>query len=200
MKFGLREILFLAVMIGTVAASFLATIAIARREATEAETNSWKIQLASLNQPNSDNVDWNKKIAELKEAIKYLEGKLPAEKEIDVILTQVENMVKANAWKRRWFKPLKDRPQRNYNELPIEMTLSGDFNGFYAFSPAAREDAAHYPPDQHGLTRSPIADGRCRPDHSEHLLRPDGGSKVATRTKQPTRAPIFRAAIMENGK
>jgi len=42
MKFGMRELLFLAVMIGTVAASFFSLKrSVARREAMEAETNSW---------------------------------------------------------------------------------------------------------------------------------------------------------------
>ena len=181
MKFGLREILFLAVMIGTVVASFLShNRSVARREATEAETNSWKTQMAALDQP-SDNVDWNKKIADLTDAIKYLEGKLPAEKEIDVILTQVENMVKANALEKKMVKPLKIDRSANYNELPIEMTLSGDFNGFYAFLQKLEKMPRITRLTNMALTKITDRDGAMQAKITLSIFfEPDGGSKVAT--------------------
>ena len=182
MKFGLRELLFLAVMIGTVTASFFSLKkSVQKREAMEVETANWKVQLAALNQPNSDNVDWNKKIAELKEAIKYLEGKLPAEKEMDVILTQVENMVKANALEKKMVKPLKIDRSANYNELPIEMTLSGDFNGFYAFLQQLEKMPRITRLTNMALTKITDREGAMQAKITLSIFfEPDGGSKVAT--------------------
>jgi type IV pilus assembly protein PilO len=182
MKFGIRELLFLAVMIGTVTASFFSLKrSIAHREALQAETESWKRQLAALNQSGSDNVDWNKKIADLKDAIKFLEGKLPAEKEIDVILTQVENMVKANALEKKMVKPLKIDRSANYNELPIEMSLSGDFNGFYAFLQQLEKMPRITRLTNMALTKITDRDGAMQARITLSIFfEPDGGSKVAS--------------------
>jgi type IV pilus assembly protein PilO len=182
MKFGIRELLFLAVMIGTVTASFFSLKrTVARREAMQAETEGWKRQLAALNQSGADAVDWNKKIGELKEAVKYLEGKLPAEKEIDVILTQVENMVKANALEKKMVKPLKIDRSASYNELPIEMTLSGDFNGFYAFLQQLEKMPRITRLTNMALTKITDRDGAMQAKITLSIyFEPDGGSKVAT--------------------
>ena len=182
MKFGMRELLFLAVMIGTVTASFFSLKrSMVRREAMQAETNNWKSQLAALNKPGEDNVDWNKKISELKEAIKYLEGKLPAEKEIDVILTQVENMVKANALEKKTVKPLKIDRTANYNELPIEMSLSGDFNGFYAFLQQLEKMPRITRVTNMSLTKITDRDGAMQARITLSIFfEPDGGTNVAT--------------------
>ena len=182
MKFGLRELLFLAVMIGTVTASFFSLKrTVARREAMQAETEGWKRQLAALNQSGADTVDWNKKIAELKEAVKYLEGKLPAEKEIDVILTQVENMVKANALEKKMVKPLRIDRSASYNELPIEMTLSGDFNGFYAFLQQLEKMPRITRLTNMALTKITDREGAMQAKITLSIFfEPDGGSKVAT--------------------
>jgi type IV pilus assembly protein PilO len=182
MKFGIRELLFLAVMIGTVTASFFSLKrTVARREAMQAETEGWKRQLAALNQSGADAVDWNKKIAELKEAVKYLEGKLPAEKEIDVILTQVENMVKANALEKKMVKPLRIDRSASYNELPIEMTLSGDFNGFYAFLQQLEKMPRITRLTNMALTKITDRDGAMQAKITLSIFfEPDGGSKVAT--------------------
>jgi type IV pilus assembly protein PilO len=182
MKFGLRELLFLAVMIGTVTASFFSLKrTVARREAMQAETEGWKRQLAALNASGADTVDWNKKIAELKEAVKYLEGKLPAEKEIDVILTQVENMVKANALEKKMVKPLRIDRSASYNELPIEMTLSGDFNGFYAFLQQLEKMPRITRLTNMALTKITDREGAMQAKITLSIFfEPDGGSKVAT--------------------
>jgi type IV pilus assembly protein PilO len=169
-------------MIGTVTASFFSLKrTVARREAMQAETEGWKRQLAALNQSGADAVDWNKKIGELKEAVKYLEGKLPAEKEIDVILTQVENMVKANALEKKMVKPLRIDRSASYNELPIEMTLSGDFNGFYAFLQQLEKMPRITRLTNMALTKITDREGAMQAKITLSIFfEPDGGSKVAT--------------------
>jgi len=134
MKFGVRELLFLVLMIGTAAASFFVLKrSLTKKQTLETQTLGWKKQLADLSQSAPTGLDWEKKMDELKKAISFFESKLPAEKDIDVILTTVENKVKDNALEKRTVKPGRIEKTANYNELPIEMTLSGDFKGFYAF-------------------------------------------------------------------
>jgi len=134
MKFGFRELIFLTLMIGLVAASFFVfNKSKAKRDWTEADTQAKKKVLADLKQSTAGVVDWSQKIAELKQAISFFEGKLPQEKEIDKILKEVWQMAEANALTTRTVKTLRTERAANYSEQPIEMSLSGDFNGFYVF-------------------------------------------------------------------
>ena len=75
----------------------------------------------------------NVKIDELSSAIKFFEQKLPQEKDVGDILQQVWDMAKTNSLQSKTVKPDKAETGPNYSELPIQMSLSGDFKGFYAF-------------------------------------------------------------------
>jgi type IV pilus assembly protein PilO len=134
MKFGLREILFFALMVGLVVSSvFVVNKSRAKLDWYVTDTKQKKKVLDDLKQSTAGIVDWNQKIAELKQAISFFEGKLPQEKEIDKILKEVWQMAEANALQTRSVKTLKTERAASYSEQPIEMALSGDFNGFYVF-------------------------------------------------------------------
>jgi len=77
--------------------------------------------------------DLRPKITELEHAIHFFEGKLPEEREIDNILKEVWQMAQTNSLETRSVKTLKVEKEAGYSELPIEMTLIGDFPGFYSF-------------------------------------------------------------------
>src|SRR5207237_272995 len=77
--------------------------------------------------------DLEKKIADLQSAIAFFESKLPQEKEIDKILQELWQMAEANALQTKTIKTLKSERAGGYSEQPIQMTLSGDFHGFYSF-------------------------------------------------------------------
>ena len=134
MKFGIREILFLALMIGLVVASTLvAQKSRARTVTLRTDTQNKQREMADLKQSTSGIVDWGQKFAELKQAISFFESKLPQEKEIDKILKEVWQMAEANALQTRTVRTLKTDRGAAYSEQPIEMSLAGDFNGFYVF-------------------------------------------------------------------
>ena len=134
MKFGFRELIFLTLMIGLVAASFFVfNKSKAKRDWTEADTQAKKKVLADLKQSTAGVVDWSQKIAELKQAISFFEGKLPQEKEIDKILKEVWQMADANSLQTKTIKTLRTERGPNYSEQPIELSLQGNFNGFYSF-------------------------------------------------------------------
>ena len=116
--------------------------------------------------------DLNDKIDELQKAIKFFESKLPQEKEVDKILKEVWQMAEANSLQTKTVKTLKTERGPSYSEQPIQMSLSGDFNGFYSFllqleklPRITRRDADEAREDQRARRRDAGA------DDAEHLLR-----------------------------
>lgn len=134
MKFGIRELLFFALMVGlVVASSFVLQKSRAKTQAMRADTATKQRELADLKQSTAGIVNWTQKFAELKQAISFFEGKLPQEKEIDKILKEVWQMAEANALQTRTVRTMRTERGASYSEQPIEMSLAGDFNGFYVF-------------------------------------------------------------------
>ena len=134
MKFGFREIIFLSLMIGLVVASvFVFNKSKTKRDWYVADTAQKKKVLTDLKQSTAGIVDWGQKFAELKQAISFFESKLPQEKEIDKILKEVWQMAEANSLQTRTVRTMRTERGANYSEQPIEMSLAGDFNGFYVF-------------------------------------------------------------------
>jgi len=135
MKFGIREIIFVVVMLGLLGSTnyFVFAKANARKAERLADIRGRQQALSNLQQATSGIEDLNRKIDELQKAITFFESKLPQEKEVDKILKEVWQMAEANSLQTRSIKTLKVERGANYSEQPIMMTLSGDFNGFYAF-------------------------------------------------------------------
>lgn len=134
MKFGIREIVFLMLILGVGAFSVMGLKKMTKkREGLTADTDRMKKALADLKQSTAGIDDLGRKIGELKKAIDFFESKLPQEKEMDTILKEVTQRAEANALSTKTFKTMRSERAANYSEQPIEMTLSGDFNGFYAF-------------------------------------------------------------------
>ena len=135
MKFGIREIAFIVVMLGLVAAIKLLVWdkAQAKIVTMERKTEERLKALADLERATSGVSDVDKKVAELEEAIKFFEKKLPQERDIDQILKEVWNMAEANQLTTKTIKTMKSQRGAAYSEQPIEMSLSGNFSGFYDF-------------------------------------------------------------------
>jgi type IV pilus assembly protein PilO len=122
-------------MIGLLICSYLFVFVKAneKRAALEQQTAAMRTKLTNLSQATAGIDDLGSKIDELQRAIDFFEKKLPAEKEFDKILKEVSQMAEANSLMTRTVKTLKSERGPNYSEQPIQMTLAGDFNGFYAF-------------------------------------------------------------------
>lgn len=135
MKLGFREILFLAVMLGLFGCTYFMVFkkANARRADLRAEISKKQKSLADLKRSTSGIDDLARKIEELQQAIAFFESKLPKEKEIDDILESLSRLASANSLTTKTVKTLKPEAAANYREQPIQMSVSGDFNGFYAF-------------------------------------------------------------------
>ena len=135
MKFGARELVFLAVMRGLLGASyvFVFSKADAKRAAREAEVDSKVKALADLERATATVHDVDKKTEELQKATAYFEGKLPQAREIDKVLKEVSQIAENKHLQTKTVKTFKAQRMHGYSELPIEMSLSGDFGGFYEF-------------------------------------------------------------------
>ncbi len=134
MKVGIRELIFLALIAGLITISVLyfrrEAMAIAEREARVAQKEA---AMENLRQATAGIENLDAKIVELQKAIAFFESKLPQNHEVGKVLDEVSNVATANSLDTRTFKPLPAEPNANYNEQRIEMTLVGDFNGFYSF-------------------------------------------------------------------
>ena len=89
--------------------------------------------LADLERSTAGINDLNRKLGEVQKAVAFFESKLPQAKEIDKILKEVWQMAEANSLQTKTIKTMNSQHAANYSEQPIEISLSGDFNGFYAF-------------------------------------------------------------------
>ena len=135
MKFGIRELILVSAMVALLICSYFFVFAKsnAKRESLKKDITQWRTELANLNQATAGIDDVGKKTEEFQKAIEFFENKLPAEKEMDKILKEVWQMAEANSLQTKTVKTLKAERGPNYSEQPIQMSLCGDFNGFYAF-------------------------------------------------------------------
>jgi type IV pilus assembly protein PilO len=135
MKFGIREIIFIVVMLGLLGCSYFLVLTKAQEKVQSQERKIEEKQkaLADLERATAGVADIDRKVAELQEAIKFFEKKLPQEREMDLILKEVWQMAEQNKLTTKTIRTMKSQRGAAYSEQPIEMNLSGDFNGFYEF-------------------------------------------------------------------
>src|SRR5215213_11076315 len=135
MKFGIREIIFVIVMLGLLGSTnyFVFSKANQRKIALQAEMRDKQSKLANLDEATAGISDLDRKIDELQKAITFFESKLPQQREIEEILKEVSQMSEANNLTTKTVKTLPSEKGPNYSEQPIQLSMSGDFNGFYSF-------------------------------------------------------------------
>jgi type IV pilus assembly protein PilO len=135
MKFGIREIIFVIVMLGLLGSTnyFVFSKANKKKAALLDDIHSKQTALGNLQQATAGIDDLNRKCDELQKAITFFESKLPQEKEVDKILKEVWQMAEANQLTTKTIKTMRSERGASYSEQPIQMNLAGDFNGFYSF-------------------------------------------------------------------
>lgn len=135
MKFGIRELLFVCVMLGLLGVSYFRIIVKKNDErvALEADTTQMHEKLGRLQEATAGINDLSRKIDDLQKAITFFESKLPQEKEIHTILTDVTQRADKQSLQMKTFKTMKIEKSAACSELPIQMTMAGDFDSFYAF-------------------------------------------------------------------
>jgi Tfp pilus assembly protein PilO len=183
MKFGVRELLFFALMVGlVVASSFVLQKSRTKTDTLRADSLNKRRELTALNESTTGIVDWGQKFAELKRAISFFESKLPQEKEIDKILKDVSQRAEENSLQTRTVRTLRTDRGSAYSEQPIEMTLAGDFNGFYVFLQQLENMPRITRVTHMNLTKMIEKDGSMQAKLTLSIFfEPDaGGSRMAT--------------------
>jgi Tfp pilus assembly protein PilO len=135
MKLGPREALFVLVILGLLGASwwFGFRKMDAKRAALEAGMAGKQAALTNLRRSTAGVENVELKLQQLADAIRFFESKLPQEKELETILDRVWKIAEANKLASRTVRTLKTERGPNYSEQQLQVTLSGDFEGFYQF-------------------------------------------------------------------
>jgi Tfp pilus assembly protein PilO len=140
MRFGVREIVFVLLLLGIPVGAwwFAFKPHNAQNTAMLKEIEEKRVRLKALNQATGTIGDLKKEITSLDEAVSFFQTKLPNEKEIDKVLQEVWQLAEQNHLITKSIRTLDRRAGDNaqegsYSEQPIGMKLQGDFKGFYAF-------------------------------------------------------------------
>lgn len=135
MKLGLRELLFLILLLAvpTGAYFWIYKPANQRIEQQRQEIEAKVQKLESLRKALGGIEDLGAEVEKLQEAVTFFEAKLPKHHEIHRVLEKVTRIAEKHQLETKLFKTLKPEPFAAYSEQPIEMTLEGDFDSFYQF-------------------------------------------------------------------
>lgn len=135
MKIGTREFLFLLLLAALPLAAWKfvfeprnAQIHLAREQIAIK-----RAKLDQLKQATEQINDLGAEIERLSHAVVHFERKLPEQREVEVILKEVWQLASRHGLTPRSIRT--DEPVKNahYAELPLRMTIDGDFDGLYSF-------------------------------------------------------------------
>ena len=135
MRFGIRELVFLMLLLAMPVAGYLfvyeprnTQYAAAREEIKVKQEKLRQLELATANIN-----DLGSEIDHLTEAIALFEQKLPAGREVEVILKQVWELAAKNKLTPRSVRTDPPTKRAQFAEQPIKMVITGDFDDFYSF-------------------------------------------------------------------
>ncbi len=135
MRFGIRELIFLLLLIGVPVAAYFyvyqpRNVLIA--EARE-EISMKRAKLRQLDEAMSSILDLPSEIEKLSESIALYEQKLPSQREVEVILKEVWELAVKHRLKPERVGTDKIVNTAHYAEMPIKVEITGNFDGFYSF-------------------------------------------------------------------
>jgi type IV pilus assembly protein PilO len=135
MRFGIRELIFLLLLLAMPVASCFFVFQPRTRQMHEAQDEMVKkrLKLRELRAATRRFEDLGVQIEKLTAAIEMFEQKLPARREEQVVLQQVWELAARNDLVPQSIRPGKPVPSAHYAELPISLAIKGNFDGFYRF-------------------------------------------------------------------
>ncbi len=134
MKFGIQGVMFLiAIMALLFGGFFLCNKETALKRELSEDTDKKQRVLNDLDRSMVGISDANRKIAELQQAVNFFESKLPQAKEVDSVLKEVWQRAESNSLQIKTIKTPKAKHGAKYSEQAMEMSISGNFTGFYTF-------------------------------------------------------------------
>ena len=141
MKFGLREVVFLVILLAIPLGAWWFVFRPLNAHNTEMrrEIAAKQEKLKALNRTTGTIGNLKKEIAALSKAVAFFESKLPSEKEIDKVLQEAWRLAEANKLITKSIRTLDRKnsafttPASSHREQPIAVQLEGEFMGLYAF-------------------------------------------------------------------
>lgn len=139
MRLGLREVIFILLLMGipVAAYAFVFRPQNLRNAKMLRQIEARQERLRELNRATATIGDLKKEIVSLDEAIRFFQSKLPNEKEMDKVLREIWRLAEANQLMAKSIRMLPVSDQATTSVGPHEQTvavqLEGDFRGFYGF-------------------------------------------------------------------
>lgn len=135
MQFGMRETIFILLLIAMPVASYFFIFEPRNKQIEDAriEIQAKQQKLKQLEQATQGIDDLGEEIDRLTQAIDVFEQKLPARREVEVVLKQVWELAAKHRLVPKSIRTDKPVAAAQYSELPIKMVIMGDFDGFYSF-------------------------------------------------------------------
>lgn len=135
MRFGFREYMLLLLILSLPVTSYLLVFQPQNREIakTKAENATKQAALAQLREQVSKGADMIIENERIKKDIAAIEQRLPTNKEIDAIVRQVSDLAMGAGLDAPLVSTEDPVRAAMYMEQPINMTINGNFRGFYDF-------------------------------------------------------------------
>ncbi|MCA9286383.1 MAG: type 4a pilus biogenesis protein PilO [Phycisphaerales bacterium] len=135
MRVGLRELIFLVVLLAVPITSFIYVFKPRNEQIRRAreEIQIKQTQLEALEKVTSRIPDLGLAIAEGQQALDLIEKQLPSEEGVDEILRQITEIAKRNKLSVPKVEGQRPVPFGQYMELPLKTVIEGTFDGFYQF-------------------------------------------------------------------
>ena len=135
MRFGLRELIFLVVLLAVPVASWWYVFRPRNTEIAQArmEIEIKQTKLDKLREVAKRIDDIGLAIEQGREAVELIEAKLPNRDQVEDILEKVWQLAKRNHLNLKSVKSEKPVPATLYMEQPLRVSMTGRFDGFYQF-------------------------------------------------------------------
>jgi type IV pilus assembly protein PilO len=135
MRFGIRELIFLMVLLAVPVASFWYVFKPRNEEIRKAksEIELKQAKLDKLADVTNRIEDIGLAIEKGREAIELIEAKLPSQQDVEVILEQIWQTAARHRLTIKSVKSEKSVPAALHMEQPLRVVMEGEFDGFYQF-------------------------------------------------------------------
>ncbi|OHB59511.1 MAG: hypothetical protein A2167_00190 [Planctomycetes bacterium RBG_13_46_10] len=136
MTSGFRKAVFFILLTGTIIVGYQYMIKPANKYVAEKkqERDTKKAKLHELQEVKATTQSsLSSKLAQVEEAIKFFDSRLPPSSEIDRVLYDVTVIAQQRGLKPKTIRTLDIKSNGGYVEQPLKMELEGNFNSFYSF-------------------------------------------------------------------
>jgi type IV pilus assembly protein PilO len=136
MTSGFRKAVFFILLTGTIIVSYQYVMKPANRYLTEKkqQRDTKKAKLHELQQAKATaKSSLSSRLAQVEEAIKFFESRLPPSSEIDRVLHDVTVIAQKRGLNPKTIRTLETKNNGGYVEQPLKMELEGNFNSFYSY-------------------------------------------------------------------